>query len=42
MISVSASEPSSDYFALANGKRSTRGVTCVRIGNGVWSDIEIL
>ena len=42
MISVSASEPSSDYFALAQGKRSKRGVTCVRIGDGVWSDIEIL
>lgn len=42
MISVSASEPSSDYFARATGKRSTRGVTCVRIGDGVWSDIEIL
>ena len=35
-------EPSSDYFALAQGKRSKRGVTCVRIGDGVWSDIEIL
>lgn len=42
MISVSASEPSSDYFALATGKRSKRGVTCVRIGNGVWSHVEIL
>lgn len=39
IISVSSSEPSSDYFARSTGKR---GVTCVRVGNGIWSDVEIL
>ena len=42
IISVSSSEPSSDYFARSTGKRSKRGVTCVRVGNGIWSDVEIL
>lgn len=42
IIGVSASEPSSDYFALSTGKRSKRGVTCFRVENGIWSDLEIL
>ena len=42
IICVSASEPSSDYFALSSGKRSKRGVTCVRVSEGVWSHLEIL
>lgn len=42
IIAVSASEPSSDYFALSSGKRSKRGVTCFRVSAGVWTDLEIL
>jgi len=42
IICVSASEPSSDYFALAQGKRSKRGVTCFAIEGGAWTDLEIL
>ena len=42
IICVSSSEPSSDYFALSTGKRSTRGVTCFSVKDGVWSDMEIL
>lgn len=42
IICVSASEPSSDYFARLSGKRSKRGVTCFKILDGVWSDLEIL
>lgn len=42
ILSVSASEPSSDYFALSTGKKSKRGVTCFRVCEGIWSDLEIL
>lgn len=42
IISVSASEPSSDYFALGSGKRSKRGVTCFSVSNGIWSNLEIV
>jgi len=42
IICGSASEPSSDYFALSSGKRSKRGVTCFSVSNKVWSDLEIL
>ena len=42
IVCVSASEPSSDYFALASGKRSKRGVTCVRVADRVWSHLEIV
>ena len=42
IICGSASEPSSDYFALSRGKRSKRGVTCVSVCDGVWSDLAIL
>lgn len=42
IIGSSASEPSSDYFALSTGKRSQRGVTCYSVKNKVWSNIEIL
>lgn len=42
IICGSASEPSSDYFALMSGKRSKRGVTCFSVRNKVWADLEIL
>lgn len=42
IICVSASEPSSDYFALSSGKRSKRGVTCVQVSNRIWSGLEIV
>lgn len=42
IIGSSASEPSSDYFALATGKRSKRGVTCYSVSNKTWSNLEIL
>ena len=41
-LCVSASEPSSDYFALSSGKRSKRGVTCVQVSNRIWSGLEIV
>lgn len=42
IIHLSASEPSSDYFARSKGTTSKRGVTCFSVQRGVWSDLEIL
>jgi len=42
IIHLSASEPSSDYFARSHGASAKRGVTCFTVCDGVWSDLEIL
>lgn len=42
IIHLSASEPSSDYFARSKGTTSKRGVTCFSVQRGMWSDLEIL
>ena len=42
IVQCSASEPSSDWFALNTGKRSARGCTALSVSGGMWSHLEIL